>query len=169
MSDRIAYRFGEFLVEPATSQLWCAGERRQIDPEALRLLSLLVEHEGSAFASAELRSRLWPSAAFVDGERLLDGAATRLRETLNDSLTSPRYFTRLDGGGYKFIHPVRRGMNEPDLGLASAGATMTQGTHPSSTSQPRRMRRFMFVVIAVQLAVFALMILLFYRIAIWVR
>lgn len=169
MSDRIAYRFGEFLVETATSQLWCAGERRQIDREALRLLSLLVEHEGRAFTSAELRSRLWPSAGFLDGERLLNGAATRLRETLSDSLTSPRYFTRLDGGGYMFIHPVRRGLNEPDLSLASAGATMTQGMHSASAPQPRRMRRFIFVVIAVQLAVFALMILLFYRIAIWVR
>lgn len=169
MSDRIAYRFGEFLLEPATSQFWRAGERRPIDPDALRLLAFLVQHEGAGFTSAELRTNLWPSSNFLDGERLLDGAATRLRDALNDSLTSPRYFTRLDGGGYKFIHPVRTGLNEADLRLASSGATLKRASLDSSAPQPRRMRRFLFVVIAVQLAVFALMVLLFFRIAVWVR
>jgi len=169
MSDRIAYRFGEFVVEPVSSQLWRAGTQVEIDPEALRLLSHLVQQPGTEFTSAELRSALWPSANFLDGERNLDGAATRLRHALGDSLASPRFFSRLNGGGYKFIHPVRTGVNEPDLRLASLGATTRRPSLDSSTPRPRRTRWFIFVVIAVQLAVFVLMVLLFRRIAVWVR
>jgi DNA-binding winged helix-turn-helix (wHTH) protein len=161
MPDRIAYRFGDFLVEPATSQFWCAGVRQEIDPDALRLLAFLIEHADSSFTSAELRSKLWPSANFLDGQRNLDGAAARLREALDDSLTAPRFLSRLDGGGYRFVHPVRAGMNEPDLALASSGATMTPMSLTPPAIAPRRWRRFMLLVVVVQLAVFGLMFYLF--------
>ncbi len=160
MSARIAYRFGEFIVEPATSQFWHAGVRREIDPEALRILALLVRHPEVEFTSAEVRSQLWPSANFLDGERSLDGAATRLREALEDSLTSPRYFERLDGGGYRFIHPVRTGSDEPDLGLASAGATMGAAVARSGLGLPARSRKFMLIVVVLQIAAFVAFVVL---------
>jgi DNA-binding winged helix-turn-helix (wHTH) protein len=169
MPGRIAYRFGDFVVEPATSQFWCAGERREIDPDALRMLAFLVEHPDRDFTSAEMRSHLWPAANFLDGQRNLDGAATRLREALHDSLTSPRFFARLDGGGYRFVHPVRSGMNEPDLALASSGATMTPMSLTPPAIAPRRWRRFMLVVVVVQLAVFGLMFYLFRMLMIQIR
>jgi DNA-binding winged helix-turn-helix (wHTH) protein len=159
MAARIAYRFGEFLVEPATSQFWHAGVRREIDPEALRLLDWLVRHPEMEFTSAELRAQLWPAANFLDGERSLDGAATRPREALGDSLTAPRYFKRFDGGGYRFIHPVRTGSDEPELWLAPAGATMGAGV-----GVPGRARRFILIAVALQLAVFVAMALLVWRI-----
>jgi DNA-binding winged helix-turn-helix (wHTH) protein len=159
--ERIAYRFGEFVVEPETSQLWFAGSPKEIDPEALRLLALLVENQGRGFSSAELHSILWPSANFMDAEWSLDGAANSLREALGDSLTSPLYFSRMDGGGYQFIHPVRKGFNEPDLGMASMGATMEPGLPSLPTAVPRRWRRLMLIVVILQLAAFVVMFVVF--------
>jgi DNA-binding winged helix-turn-helix (wHTH) protein len=161
MSARLAYRFGDFLVEPATQQFWCAGERRDIDPEALRLLAFLVEHPEQDFTTSDIRTNLWPSQNFLDGERSLNHAVSHLREALNESLAKPRYLARTEGGGYRFIHPVRVGKNEPDLALASAGATMTPASLKPNVPQFANRRRFFIFVIAAQLLAFALMFFLF--------
>jgi DNA-binding winged helix-turn-helix (wHTH) protein len=161
--DRRVYRFGEFVVEPSTAQLWRNGQRLEIDPEALRLLAYLVENPETDLASADLRLRLWPAANFLDGERSLTTAADRLRETLNDSRANPRYLARLEGGGYRFVHPVRAGMNEPDLALLSRGATMQSAPLLTAPKFAPRVKKVIFIALAIQLLVMLAMFVFVWR------
>jgi cholera toxin transcriptional activator len=55
-----------------------------------------------------LRQSLWPSDTFVDFDHSLNTAINKLRDTLGDSASSPRYIETLSRRGYRFIAPVQR-------------------------------------------------------------
>jgi cholera toxin transcriptional activator len=55
----------------------------------------------------ELQQKLWPSDTFVDFDHSLNTAINKVRETLGDSASSPRYVETLARRGYRFIAPVQ--------------------------------------------------------------
>ncbi|MCP5118482.1 MAG: hypothetical protein GY953_47325, partial [bacterium] len=57
----------------------------------------------------ELRERIWAGDTFVDFDHALTTAVKKLRRTLNDSATEPRYIETLPKRGYRFIAPVSTG------------------------------------------------------------
>src|SRR5262249_6365357 len=50
--------------------------------------------------------RIWPEGTFVDYERGLNAAVTRLRQVMGDSADTPRYVETVGRKGYRFIAPV---------------------------------------------------------------
>src|SRR5262249_55422822 len=62
----------------------------------------------------EIRTRedlirsIWPEGTFVDYERGLNVAITRLRQVLGDSADAPRYIETLGRKGYRFVAPIER-------------------------------------------------------------
>src|ERR1022692_36136 len=55
----------------------------------------------------EIRQKLWPADTFVDFDHSLNTAVNKLRETLGDSASSPRFIETLARRGYRFIAPVQ--------------------------------------------------------------
>jgi len=105
-SDRRPLRFGVFELDPASGELRKHGVRVRLQDQPLKLLLTLLERPGELYTREELIRRTWPEGTFVDYERGLNVAVTRLRQGLGDSADAPRYIETVGRKGYRFIAPV---------------------------------------------------------------
>ena len=100
-------RFGVFEVDLAAGELRRSGAKLRLQEQPFQLLALLLERAGDVVTREELRQKLWPADTFVDFDHSLNTAVNKLRETLGDSASSPRYIETLARRGYRFIAPVQ--------------------------------------------------------------
>ena len=108
-------RFGRFEFDPAAGELRTNGEKSYLQEQPFRVLSMLVERPGQLITREELKKRLWPSDTFVDFDHSLNRAVNRLRDALEDSAEQPRYIETLPRRGYRFIAPIERDAESPQL------------------------------------------------------
>ena len=99
-------RFGVFELDRRLGEFRKAGVRIGLQEQALQVLLLLLERPGDLVTRDELRQRLWPTATFGDFDHGLNAVINRLRDTLGDSASSPRFIETLPRRGYRFIAPV---------------------------------------------------------------
>src|SRR5262249_6023310 len=66
----------------------------------------LLEHPGEIVTREDLVGRLWPNGTYVDFDKGLNAAVTRLRQTLSDSAEAPRYVETVARRGYRWIAPL---------------------------------------------------------------
>src|SRR6266851_3925357 len=123
-SGRIA-RFGIFELDLFAGELRKNGAKLRLQEQPFRVLAFLLERPGDVVTREELRLTLWPADTFVDFDHSLNTAVNKLRETLGDSASSPRYIETLARRGYRFIAPVQNGV-EPNIGGTGAFASPTQ-------------------------------------------
>ncbi len=123
-SGRIA-RFGIFELDLFAGELRKNGAKLRLQEQPFRGLAFLLEHAGDVVTREELRLTLWPADTFVDFDHSLNTAVNKLRETLGDSASSPRYIETLARRGYRFIAPVQTGV-EPNIGGTGAFASPTR-------------------------------------------
>jgi len=129
-APRIA-RFGVFELDIAAGELRKSGARLRLQEQPLQLLALLLERAGDVVTREELRQKLWSADTFVDFDHSLNTAVNKLRETLGDSASSPRYIETLARRGYRFIAPVQAHSN---LGGGSAETnTRVEAAIPART------------------------------------
>ncbi|MEO5741303.1 MAG: winged helix-turn-helix domain-containing protein, partial [Vicinamibacterales bacterium] len=98
--------FGVFEADFRTGELWKQGIRVRLQEKPFRLLAALIERSGEVVTRDQLRRRLWGDETFVDFERGLNIAITKVRAALGDSAQSPRFIETLPRRGYRFIAPV---------------------------------------------------------------
>src|SRR5216110_3725178 len=98
--------FGVFEVDLKAVELRKHGVRIKLQEQPFQILSLLLEHPGEVVTRDELRQKLWPAHTFVDFDRSLNKAMTKLRAALGDSPESPRYIETLHRRGYRFLAPI---------------------------------------------------------------
>ncbi len=108
-------RFGVFELDLAAGELRKNGAKLRLQEQPFQVLALLLEHAGSVVTRDELRQQLWPSDTFVDFDHSLNTAVNKLRETLGDSASNPRYIETLARRGYRFIAPVQNGVGTAAL------------------------------------------------------
>ena len=99
-------RFGVFEVDLRAAELRKHGIRIKLQEQPFQILSLLIDRQGDVVTRDELRHRLWPDHTFVDFDRSLNKAMTKLRSALGDSAESPRYIETLYRRGYRLLAPV---------------------------------------------------------------
>jgi TolB-like protein/DNA-binding winged helix-turn-helix (wHTH) protein len=117
-------QFGTFEADFRTGELRRKGVQIRLQDKPLQLLAVLVECPGELVTRDELRRRLWGEQTFVDFERSLNIAITKLRTALGDSADSPRFIETLPRRGYRFIGPVTVGRDHhriPDSSETEAG------------------------------------------------
>ena len=100
-------RFGLFEVDLQAAELRKHGVRVKLQEQPFQILLLLLERPGSPVTREDLRHKLWPAHTFVDFDRSLNKAMTKLRSALGDSADSPRFIETLHRRGYRFLAPVR--------------------------------------------------------------
>jgi DNA-binding winged helix-turn-helix (wHTH) protein len=105
-SGRIA-RFGVFELNLGAGELRKNGAKLRLQEQPFQVLALLLQRAGDVVTREELREKLWPADTFVDFDHSLNTAVNKLRETLGDSASSPRYIETLARRGYRFIAPVQ--------------------------------------------------------------
>jgi DNA-binding winged helix-turn-helix (wHTH) protein len=104
-------RFGVFEFNPQTRELRKHGLKIKLEPQAFKVLSLLLERPGQIRTREELQQRLWPDI-YVDFERGLYKAIHEVRRALGDSATNPRFLETIEGQGYRFI-PIPQELSRP--------------------------------------------------------
>jgi tetratricopeptide (TPR) repeat protein/DNA-binding winged helix-turn-helix (wHTH) protein len=124
-------RFGVFEVDLRSAELRKHGVRIKLQEQPFQILTFLMEHPGDLVTREELRRRLWAAHTFVDFDRSLNKAMTKLRSALGDSAESPRYIETIPRHGYRFLADVKvfrdnapavAAVREPAKGFASAPA-----------------------------------------------
>jgi len=98
--------FGVFEVDLRAAELRKHGVRIKLQEQPFQILSLLLDHPGEVVTREEIREKLWPAHTFVDFDRSLNKAMTKLRAALGDSADSPRYVETIPRHGYRFLAPV---------------------------------------------------------------
>src|ERR1041385_8756901 len=83
-------RFGAFEVDLSAGELRKHGLRLRLQEQPFLVLAALLEHPGEVVTREELVRCLWPYGTFVDFDRGLNAAVTRLRQALSDSAGAAR-------------------------------------------------------------------------------
>src|SRR5215467_12304816 len=99
--------FGPFEAHLGTQELKRHGIRLRLPRQSFQILGLLLERPGQLITREELQRALWPSDTFIDFEKGINAAITRLREALCDSAENPRYVETLSRRGYRFIGVIK--------------------------------------------------------------
>jgi len=115
--------FGAFEVDLKAAELRKRGIRIKLQDQPFQILTFLMEHAGDLVTREEIRQRLWTDHTFVDFDRSLNKAMTKLRSALGDSADSPRYIETIPRHGYRFLAEVRSTHNgQPAFAESSAAA-----------------------------------------------
>lgn len=131
----LIYRVGPYEVDIAHNELRKFGLRVKLERKPLQLLIALAQHEGKVVTRGELQRLLWGEDLYVDFDKGLNVAITKLRATLNDSSEKPLYIETIAGEGYRFIAQVETIL--PHDSLASAVSERTQTAVPPSAVPDR--------------------------------
>lgn len=102
------YRFGPYELDLNRNELSKFGIRLKLERKPLQLLQTLVEHSGELVTRSDLRGLLWGEGVFVDYDKGLSVAVTKLRAALSDSSENPKYIETVAGVGYRFIGEVEQ-------------------------------------------------------------
>jgi DNA-binding winged helix-turn-helix (wHTH) protein len=156
-SGRIA-RFGVFELDLAAGELRRNGAKLRLQEQPFQVLALLLERAGDVVTREELRQKLWPADTFVDFDHSLNTAVNKLRETLGDSASSPRYIETLARRGYRFIAPLQTEArpNASAVEVPPAGNPIAAHLHPElEVPIPRRgLTRGLFALAQVMYLIF---------------
>ena len=132
-------RFGVFELDLRTGELKKKGVRIRLQGQPFRLLVTLLEERGEIVSREELRRRLWPDDTFVDFDHSLGSAMNKLRETLGDSATNPRFIETAPRRGYRFISPfeaVAEVQNPPVVIERAADGQSAAREEPAEIADP---------------------------------
>lgn len=124
-------RFGVFEVDFRAAELHKHGVRIRLEEQPFHILALLLERPGDLVTREELRQKLWSADTFVDFDRSLNKAMSKLRLALGDSAETPRYIETLHRRGYRFIAPIQA---QPANGSAVVSRHSEAGLSTGSTS-----------------------------------
>ncbi|HEX9186650.1 MAG TPA: FHA domain-containing protein [Vicinamibacteria bacterium] len=97
-------RFGDCVLDTDARELRRGGARRELSPQGLRFLELLVETRPRAVAKAEIHERLWPSTFVSDSS--LARLASEVRQAIGDDAKHPRLVRTVHRHGYAFSATV---------------------------------------------------------------
>lgn len=137
MSDNVQerIRFGPFVADVHTHELWKQGIRIRLIGQPFEILAVFLSRPGKLVTREELRSRLWPADTFVDFNHGLNAAINKLREALCDSAEKPRYIETLPRRGYRFIAAVEPADSEK-VSSAAAHADVVEVEEPHARTRP---------------------------------
>src|SRR5262245_58213468 len=137
--DRRPVQFGVFELHPVSGELRKHGVRIRLQDQPFKLLLCLIETPGEICTREDLIQTIWPEGTFVDYERGLNVAVTRLRQVLGDSADAPRYIETIGRKGYRFIAPVERtqvgSVPTPPAAEAIAPRVLAQAARPATPSR----------------------------------
>ncbi len=101
-------RFGVFEIDFGSRELRKRGIRVRLQDQPFRVLEALVEKPGEVVTREQLKERLWADDEFVEFDKSLNTAVQKIRQTLDDSATSPRFLETLPRVGYRFVAAVEQ-------------------------------------------------------------
>ena len=95
------FRFGAWLVDPATNSIASAAEKRQMEPRLMEVLVALCSARGAIVSGEALLEQCWGSA--LTGDSPLHKTIAQLRRTLGDRASAPEYIETVRLRGYRTV------------------------------------------------------------------
>ena len=148
-------RFGTFELDLAAGELRKSGRKVRVQEQPFQLLVALVEKPGEVVTREELKDKLWPGDTYVDFDRSLNTAASKLRDALGDSASSPRFIETLPRRGYRFLASVES-VGGPAAGLegvSGVAADAPRDGRESTSHEFEQRQRLLRLALAVTAAV----------------
>ncbi len=99
-------QFGDFELDILSGKLCRDGHPVKIQPQPLRVLSVLLEQPGEIVSREHLRARIWGTSTFVEFDHGLNYCIRQIRLALGDEASEPIYIETLPKQGYRFIAPI---------------------------------------------------------------
>ena len=105
------YEFGPFRLDAAERVLLRDGLPVALTPKVFELLHVLVENSGHIVEKEELLKRVWAETIVEEGS--INRNVSTLRKVLGEDPGGQRYIETIPKRGYRFIAPVREGVERP--------------------------------------------------------
>jgi TolB-like protein len=129
-----AFQFSDFVLDPSRFELREGNRIRKLEKLPMELLMLLVERGGELVTRDEIVERLWGKDVFLEVDRGINTAVSKIRLALHDDPERPRYVQTVVGKGYRFIASIRQ-PQAPNIDVDSKPGRATNTS--ASQRQPR--------------------------------
>ena len=97
------YRFESFVLNGISGLQDESGVSIKLQPQPLKLLSLLVSRSGDIVTREEIQKHLWNDETFVDFEHSVNFCMRQIRAALGDDAKAPRFIETVPRKGYRFV------------------------------------------------------------------
>jgi TolB-like protein/DNA-binding winged helix-turn-helix (wHTH) protein/Flp pilus assembly protein TadD len=98
-----AFHFSDYVLDSRRFELRRGARALKLEKIPLELLILLVERQGELVSRDEIVEKLWGKDVFVEADRGINTAVSKLRVALRDDPEHPQYIQTVVGKGYRFI------------------------------------------------------------------
>ena len=112
-TPRAPVRFGAYDVDIAGRELRKGGVRLHLQQQPFQVLAVLLARPGEVVPYEELIAELWPNEIHGEFVRNLRQSVRRLRATLGDSPTSPKWIETIPKVGYRFVGTLHSPSRRP--------------------------------------------------------
>jgi TolB-like protein/Tfp pilus assembly protein PilF len=99
-------RFEGFELDLAGGGLRKGNAVIRLQPQPLKVLTLLAARAGQVVSREEIQKRVWPDNTFVDFEQGLNYCIKQIRAALRDAADAPRIIETIPKRGYRFLAAV---------------------------------------------------------------
>ena len=120
-------RFGHYELDCRSGKLRRGDWPVKIQPQPLRVLSVLLERRGEIVSREQLRASIWGDTTFVEFDQGLNYCIRQIRLALRDQVSQPLYIETLPKQGYRFIADVVVAPNGAGTGRAAATEPIVTG------------------------------------------
>lgn len=101
-----AIRFGAFVAELRSGELYKAGTQVRLQEQPFKILTMLLARRGEVVTRDELRDKIWPDGTFVDFDHGINVAIAKIREVLGDCSDTPQFIATVGRRGCRFIAAI---------------------------------------------------------------
>jgi cholera toxin transcriptional activator len=143
-------RFGVFEAHLDARELRKQGRRIRLQEQPFAVLAVLLERPGEVVTREELRQKLWTADTFVDFDHSLNTAINKIRETLGDSASSPRFIETVSRRGYRFLAEVQW----QEWGASTTSQTQALASMQQLPAAHRGVTRSLFGLIQIMFLIF---------------
>jgi Tol biopolymer transport system component/DNA-binding winged helix-turn-helix (wHTH) protein len=129
-------QFSPYEFDLLTGDLTQHGMRVRLETQPAKVLELLIQAKGDLVSRRELIAELWPGEVEGNFDRRLDKAIAKLRASLNDNPSMPRFIETIPKRGYRFVAPISEaaGRSDPVADSNHASAPVLS----DDTSEPKQ-------------------------------
>lgn len=119
----MAWRVGEWLVEPELDEIRRGEERLRLEPRSMAVLVHLIERAGQVISADELLDHVWKGVVVAPSS--VYQTIAQLRRALGDDADNPSYIANVPRKGYRLIAPVES-VSAPQGGAAAPSGEQTR-------------------------------------------
>ena len=101
-----AFQFSDYVLDSRRFELRRGERTLKLEKIPMELLILLVERQGELVSRDEIVEKLWGKDVFLEADRGINTAVSKLRQALHDDPERPRYIQTVVGKGYRFIASI---------------------------------------------------------------